>query len=260
MDDASMPFPAGLVPLRAPILFTAPPGWRWRTRTGDHWNCWCAVAGAGRLRFAGHDVAIVPGTCALIPPHTEVAADHDARHPATNLAIHGVSAAAPAGPGPAPVVLPDPARLLRLAEDCIAAWAAGAADEYAALTLVLLARIRRAGLPAQPRADVRLERLLLAITRQPGLPWSVAACAAHIGLSRSQLVRRCRRAYAAAPAGLIARIRDEHALRLLRESDLPLHAIAAQSGHVDASHLGRRLRARLGHPPGRLRPGRTGPL
>lgn len=250
------------VPVDAPILHRAPPGWRWRTTTGAWWNCWCALDGRCVLRFAAHRVEVVPGTCVMLPPATAVAADHDLRAPASNLAIHGVfrdGAGRLRDPDPAPpavVRLPDALRLARLAEDCLAAWSSGGADgrdEYAALAQALLARLRRQAAGGAGGGDRALHELLLEVHRHPGQAWTVASCAARLGLSTSQLNRRCHAAFGRGPAQVLARCRDEYALRLVRESDLPLAEIARQAGYVDASHLHRRLRGRLGGAPGQLR-------
>lgn len=249
-------------PVEAPVLFRAPPGWRWRRRQPGYWNCWCALDGRCELRTAGRRFAVGPGTCFLLPPGGTIEADHDLRAPAVNLAIHGDfvdgagCACMPANPPPLHVVLSDPLRLTRLAEDCLAAWNAGGEHgraEYAALAQALVARIRRQATAGRPAGDPQLDQLLLEIHRRPDQAWSVASCAARLGLSRSQVTRRFQDAYGAPPADIIARCRDEYALQLVRESDLSLADIAAAAGYADASHLGRRLRARLGASPGSLR-------
>lgn len=251
-------------PVAAPLLFRAPPGWRWRTRTGDWWNCWCALDGRCILRVAGRSIAVGPGSCLMLPPGSAVEADHDARIPAVNLAIHGRflasngQASEPPTPPPLHVVLPDPLRLARLAEDCIAAAEAGGTDavaEYTALAQALLARIHRhvTNAGTATAGDRALVELLLDVHRHPGRSWTVAGCATRLGLSCSQLTRRFRTAYGTTPAAILARCRDEYAMRLVQESELPLAEIATLAGYVDASHLGRRLHARLGMPPGHLR-------
>lgn len=237
-----------------PLLFQAPPAWRWRRRQGDYWNCWCIIDGRCELRCGGRSFAAGPGHCFLLPPGGAVEADHDLRAPACNLAFHGRLAGWP--DPPLHVVLPDPLALRRLAEEALAAWAAGGAAgqaECAALAAALVARIHRHAAPGAPAGDPALAALLLEIRRRPAQAWTVAGCARRAGLSRSQLVRRFQAAYGESPSAAIARCRDDYALQLVRESALPLAEIAALAGYADASHLGRRLRARLGVPPGAVR-------
>lgn len=234
-----------------PLLFQAPPSWRWRRRQGDYWNCWCALDGSCELRVLGRRFAVGPGHCFLLPPGCQVEVDHGLRDPLFNLAFHGRLVGWPEPP--LHVVLADPLRLRRLGEEALEAWSAGGAGgraEAAALASALVARIHRQALAAAPAGDPVLAALLLEIRRHPARAWSVASCARRAGLSRSQLVRRFQAAYHEAPSTAIARCRDDHALQLVRDSDLPLAEIASLAGYVDASHLSRRLRARLGGPPG----------
>lgn len=251
-------------PIAAPLLFQAPPGWRWRRQQGDYWNCWCALEGRCELRTGGRRFDIVPGCCLMLPPGCTVEADHDPRTPVANLAIHGRfrnragRSCAPAVPPPTIVILRDTLRLTHLAEDCMAAWQAGSDHgkaEFAALAQVLIARLYRQAGTGRLMGDPVLEELLRDVRRRPALPWTVAACAARLGISRSQVTRRFQAAFGTAPADILARCRDEHALLLLRESALPLAEVAAAAGYVDASHLSRRLRARFGLAPGALRRG-----
>jgi AraC-like DNA-binding protein len=241
-------------PTAEPRLFQAPPGWRWQRQPTDHWNCWCALAGRAELTCRGQRFAVRPGACFLLPPHHPVEVQHDAHEPALNLAIHGRFPAA-TNP-PLHIQLGDPQILSRFADDCLAAWAANhryRQIEYAGLAGAFVARLHRlAGTPAS-REDAALTALVHDIRRRPAEPWTVADCARRLGLSRSQVTRRFRTAYGVPPATIIARSRDDFALQLLRESTLPLTEIAARAGYADASHLGRRLRRRLGRAPGGMR-------
>jgi AraC-like DNA-binding protein len=245
---------AHMTPIRAPIWHQAPSGWRWRTVTGDYWNCWCACRGSCELRLPGRSIAVRPGTCVLIPPRTAVAADHDVRDPVANLAIHGRLAVAEDEALRGQPVQLDPVRLQRLAEDCLAAWSLGRTREYHALVAVLLARLAAAvRAPTAADADAALQQLVLAWQQHPAAAWTVQGSAKRLGLSRSQFVRRFLRSYGSSPRRYLQEVRDDHALRLLRESDLTLDELAAQAGYTDAAHLGRRLRARTGRSPGALR-------
>jgi AraC family transcriptional regulator len=47
--------------------------------------------------------------------------------------------------------------------------------------------------------------------------------------------------------------RVERARRLVQQSDLPLKAIAVETGFSDQAHMTRTMRARLGATPGKLR-------
>ncbi|AQA18949.1 hypothetical protein BST95_12570 [Halioglobus japonicus] len=82
---------------------------------------------------------------------------------------------------------------------------------------------------------------------------SVADLANASNLSVSALERRFRRHLGKTPHQYIIEVRLEHARQLLLETDIPIGAIAAETGFADHSHLSRSFRQHYGQSPSSLR-------
>jgi AraC-like DNA-binding protein len=77
-------------------------------------------------------------------------------------------------------------------------------------------------------------------------PLDVARLARMAGLSVRQFSRKFRRTFQATPRDYLMRIRILHACSLLQRTDLPITAVALQSGFYDHSDFARHFRRQLG--------------
>lgn len=89
--------------------------------------------------------------------------------------------------------------------------------------------------------------------RQATRPWSLKQFADHYGVSREHLSRVFRARTGQTPHAWLAAARLRHALRLLRDADVPLRQVAAQAGYGSAHHLARCIRTATGSAPTALR-------
>lgn len=87
----------------------------------------------------------------------------------------------------------------------------------------------------------------------------LAGLATAAGCHPMTLTRAFRRTYGCSIGQYLRRRRVEYAARLLQHSDLPISAVAIQSGFADQAHLTRALRQHAGITPGMLRSFKTLP-
>lgn len=111
-------------------------------------------------------------------------------------------------------------------------------------------------LPAvRARPDARLRRAIEFIESEFTADISILEIGAAAGLSPTQLTRAFRLATGKTPYSYVIDRRLDHAVGLLRSTDLPIAFIALEAGFTDQAHLTRLCRARLGKTPGALRRG-----
>ena len=103
-----------------------------------------------------------------------------------------------------------------------------------------------------------VEQAIDHIVRQPYGPLTLDQIAARFGCSREHLGRAFRERTGQSPGAYLADARRRRALRLLRETDLPLSAVAEQSGFATVHTLARHIRRVTGVAPGALRSRRGG--
>ncbi|MFG1304754.1 AraC family transcriptional regulator [Xanthobacter autotrophicus] len=139
---------------------------------------------------------------------------------------------------------------------------AGAQIVVARLIDVLLVLIVRHWLDAQhmPNAgwlgalrDPKILRALAAMHRDPRHPWTVAALAAHAGLSRAAFARRFSLRVGQTPLGYLAQWRMNVAAKLLRSTMLSVENVALSVGYDSATAFGAAFRRHLSISPGRYR-------
>lgn len=94
---------------------------------------------------------------------------------------------------------------------------------------------------------------LQAMHRDPARPWTVASLAAEAGLSRAPFARRFTALLGRPPLTYLTWWRMTTAARLLRESDAPLAAIAAEVGYGSEFAFAAAFKRRHGVAPGRFR-------
>ena len=101
--------------------------------------------------------------------------------------------------------------------------------------------------------DPRLSPALAAIHEEPGHPWTLQKLAGQAHLSRSAFASRFSAVVGAAPMAYVTQWRMHLAVRLLRETDLSVAAVAHRLGYSSEPSFTRLFRAHLGAPPGRFR-------
>ncbi|MFL6056194.1 MAG: AraC family transcriptional regulator [Actinoallomurus sp.] len=103
-----------------------------------------------------------------------------------------------------------------------------------------------------PRAlrNPEIAAALEALHSRPAAPWRIEDLAAHVGLSRATLARRFTALTGQPPMAYLTWWRMTTAARLLRESDLPLLAIARQVGYGSPYAFSHAFKRQFGLPPG----------
>lgn len=102
-------------------------------------------------------------------------------------------------------------------------------------------------------ADARMAPVLGALHAAPAEAWSVERMAALAALSPSRFAARFRARLDISAMAYLARLRLHHACRLMRDTNLGLAAIAAESGYGSLAAFSRAFKAVLGCPPARWR-------
>ncbi|MFE2757833.1 helix-turn-helix transcriptional regulator [Actinosynnema sp. NPDC059335] len=208
------------------------------------------------LAVAGAPHPIRPGHVSLVPPGTRVVYRYRGRseHLYAHLRLPGTGEVSTV-----PVVQDagvEAPRLADLLRHAIAAApvtpTAAVADVWAVLWRVVgLASTGRVGRPhaAVARAVAHVEANLAA-------PLTVPAIAAAAGVSHNHLIRLFRAETGDTVVAYIRRRRLERARHLLRESTLPIPAVAAAVGFADLQAFNKACRRELGASPRAVRAGR----
>lgn len=108
---------------------------------------------------------------------------------------------------------------------------------------------------ARSRPDARLKRAIDYIEAFFTTDISILDIAAAAGLSQTQLTRSFRLATGKTPYSYVIDRRLDHAVGLLRSTELPIAFIALEAGFTDQAHFTRLCRSRLGKTPGTIRRG-----
>ena len=111
------------------------------------------------------------------------------------------------------------------------------------------------GLPgwAQALRDPAIVTALNQIQRWPAKPWTVAALAAEVAMSRTAFARQFSRLVGESPLAYLTRWRMMLSARLLRETDLSLDTIATRVGYGSAFAFSKAFSRAWGAPPDRYR-------
>jgi AraC-like DNA-binding protein len=102
--------------------------------------------------------------------------------------------------------------------------------------------------------DARLATLLARLSDDLAFPWDGSSIARAAGLSPSHCRTWFRAATGLSPLDWLRRARIDRARELLRDTQLPIQAIAAQVGFADPLHFSRVFRRMDGRTPSSLRP------
>ena len=101
--------------------------------------------------------------------------------------------------------------------------------------------------------DPTIARALAALHERPAEPWTLAALAAEVNVSRATLARRFRELVGEPPLGYLTRWRLDLAARRLKDTDESIDAIARAVGYSSEYAFNRAFRRHRGVPPGRFR-------
>ncbi len=134
------------------------------------------------------------------------------------------------------------------------AWGGEFEVQFVGLLLALARRFEEAEAAEDGlRTPVHVRRTLRFLRENYDRPIGLAEAAAAAGVSPGHLARQFRRATGTSVGESLARIRLEHACRLLAEGDLPVGAVAETSGFGGRHHFNAFFRARTGMTPGAYR-------
>lgn len=142
-----------------------------------------------------------------------------------------------------------------------AAMGPGAETVISRLTDVLFVHVLREWLAqqhVQPRwlaafGDRRIAPALSLIHSNPQRAWTVDQLAAKVGLSRSRFTVHFGRVVGESPRDYIARVRMARAAHMLKESTLPVAAIAVAAGYESESSFNKAFKRIHRMPPGQFR-------
>lgn len=98
-----------------------------------------------------------------------------------------------------------------------------------------------------------LAKVIRAVRDHIHAPWRVSEMAEVAGISSTSLERLARRTLGLPPQQLLQRLRLEHAVSLITQTDMSLGAISAECGFYDQSSFTRQFRKVLGLTPGAYR-------
>jgi AraC-like DNA-binding protein len=101
--------------------------------------------------------------------------------------------------------------------------------------------------------DREVGKALGLLHRRPAHPWTIAALAAEVGVSRAVLAERFRDYLGEPPIAYLTRWRLQLAARLLNTSTRGIAAIAAEIGYDSESAFNRAFKRHFGAPPARYR-------
>jgi AraC-like DNA-binding protein len=101
--------------------------------------------------------------------------------------------------------------------------------------------------------DPTIARALAALHERPAEPWTLAALAAEVNISRATLARRFRELVGEPPLSYLTRWRLDLAARRLKDTDESIDAIARAVGYSSEYAFNRAFRRHRGMPPGRFR-------
>jgi AraC-like DNA-binding protein len=102
-------------------------------------------------------------------------------------------------------------------------------------------------------SDPSISAALRGIHDDPACPWSVASLGQHAGMSRAVFARRFTDLVGEPPLAYLTRWRMTTASKLLRESDLPVDAVARQAGYMSGFSFARAFKREFGVAPGGYR-------
>ncbi|MBZ5658785.1 MAG: AraC family transcriptional regulator [Acidobacteriia bacterium] len=101
--------------------------------------------------------------------------------------------------------------------------------------------------------DPEVGKALALMHRQPAHPWTIAALATDVGISRSVLAERFRRYLSETPIAYLTRWRLQLSAQMLKSTSSSVAQIAAEVGYESEPAFNRAFKREFGLPPARFR-------
>jgi len=101
--------------------------------------------------------------------------------------------------------------------------------------------------------DPEVGKALALLHRKPAHPWTIAALANEVGISRTVLTERFRRYLSETPIAYLTRWRLQLGAQLLKSTNSSVAHIAAEVGYESEASFNRAFKREFGHPPARFR-------
>jgi transcriptional regulator GlxA family with amidase domain len=101
--------------------------------------------------------------------------------------------------------------------------------------------------------DPEVGKALALLHRKPALPWTIAALANEVGISRSVLAERFRRYLSVTPIAYLTRWRLQLGAQMLKSTSCSVAQIAAEVGYESEPSFNRAFKRTFGLPPARFR-------
>jgi len=240
-----------------PRLYQCETGWSWSPPLLKDYDYWLVLSGRGVLvrNQVAHDLK--GGVCFVLRPGDRIAARHD---PARCLRVFSFHFSATRPPLPPAEELPVFRRLEDMALlEVLTREAEWPLSSHAGRTgRAMLAAGMLLSLQADPTAESadgtdRIEACARGLRNAPGRAVSIAELARECGMSEGHFSRSFKQHIGLSPSRFRTLARIERARHLLRESPLPLSAIAESTGFHDEMHFSRVFKAETGMPPGHFR-------
>lgn len=233
-------------------VHTAGPGKDYPSHAHTSWELVYYVRGRITCPIGDETYAATPGTVLLTPPRTWHAELSRTGYANRFLQVD----AAPRWPWPR-VCFDDGDRNLGRVFDSLVRESTQPSDDSDQLCSLLLGELdlllRRAAAAPVTAAEQLVAQAERIFEERFASGIRIASVAAELGISPSGLRASFARLRGTSPSTALQHVRLRHALGHLRNSTLPLQAIADLTGYDSVSHLSRHIKAATGSAPGALR-------
>ncbi|MGW7686253.1 AraC family transcriptional regulator [Kribbella sp. NPDC054772] len=228
-------------------VHTAAPGKDYPSHAHTSWELVYYVRGRITCPVGDTTYDATPGTVLLTPPHTWHAEQSRTGYANRFLQVD----ANPNHPWPRLCYDDADHTLGRVFDALVRESTQPDTDELRALLLAELdLRLRRAASPPPTPTEQLVAQAEQLFEERFAAGLRVSEVAADLGISPSGLRAAFTRLRNTSPQAALQAVRLRHALAHIRNSTLPLQAVAELTGYHSVSHLSRHVKAATGQPPG----------